>query len=250
LTKINITLTPETVRPKDSSSNPKTDIKITTTPSISGLPVTICWAEVENSGGHLHTGRPQGVFSEVSGYTGANGIFTTEYRPDEFSGQERIGAKILNVYKEKKLTVKIDGLTRYSNSNFIERSYHPKHSDPYYVDPAISGALDQIFNNFYNDTAHLYARLRVNDMSLEWGGKYDCDIYPNGGASWTSPHGNYHRKGRSVDIDEKFLDSSGNEVLISTYFSISDEFKDFIEDSIGYQLSDFLVEGSHYHLEF
>ncbi len=63
--------------------------------------------------------------------------------------------------------------------------------------------------DYYNNKSTRGINIRINDMSLQWGGLFD--VWNN----WSSSPGhNRHRVGKSADIDRNALGSDGKSVKV------------------------------------
>jgi len=86
-----------------------------------------------------------------------------------------------------------------------------EHPDNHYGTPGFVAALQAVGSDF--NGLHPNLQLRYNDMSLVWGGLFDCGVYC-GGAWWNTPH-REHRDGVNMDLSYDCLDSGVRRELTS-----------------------------------
>jgi hypothetical protein len=224
-----------------SGGNPgKRNVKerITVTAARGGVPainyeVEISATMVLPSGGHDHTEQPpEALLGEIKDVrtgkkgkgilqteTDTEGKIVLEYTAPEFSGTFALTAKSTTEQGEDKdeLTVKVPGLTELGTSLYYELvgapNNHAGTNDPCRTNPptslhysnhygtrAMLAAIDSIARNY--NRLHPGVRLRINDMSLEWGGLFDINN------NWQRPHAE-HREGKSADIGFSGIDRNG-----------------------------------------
>ncbi len=219
--------------PQGSGGNPgKRNIKehITLTATRGGVPaanyeVEISATMVLPSGGHEHTPPPpQALLGELKDIrtgrkgkgtlkteTDTEGKIVLEYTAPEFSGKFEVTAKSTTEQGEDKdeLTVKVPELTELGASSYYELvgtpDNHKGTNDPC---RDASSLRSLHFQNHYGTVKLLQAiqniaaayaqfhpgiRLRINDMSLEYGGLFDINN------NWQTPHRG-HRIGENADI--------------------------------------------------
>ncbi|MFB3852092.1 MAG: hypothetical protein ACE14Q_09255 [Acidobacteriota bacterium] len=97
----------------------------------------------------------------------------------------------------------------YVRARTAEGGNNPYHPNPYayYGTQGMVNSLKNLAKAYYEDKRTKEQKLRIKDMSLEWGGILDID------GDWSCPHVR-HRTGRSVDLSRytiKIVD--GNSVL-------------------------------------
>ncbi len=128
---INLTLSKTQIKPKKLGRKPsgasdtpnETEVKLTTSPAISGMNVKFSSKEIENSGGHNHIGRPTHFNIPVSGVTNSSGEFKKTYKSGEASGKEKIIANMNGFCIEKILDIRVDWITDnlIDNVTFLQR---------------------------------------------------------------------------------------------------------------------------------
>ncbi|MEO0297386.1 MAG: hypothetical protein ABIN23_08075, partial [candidate division WOR-3 bacterium] len=221
--KLIISLSPQEVKPYYSPIIPKQESQTTitiysVTPKnnvpIPYYPVKLWAKRINRSGGHDHDtlqgGGPVGVFTYKEGFTNEIGKFVTTYTASEFGGIERIfvcgNISLPTDTSYEDLTVRIPGLVLLPDEIFYEKAggtqYHQGAPDDhnhwgknYLIDAIYAIAL-----NYVNRGGEI---IRINDISLPYGGEFDicgtwnhrdgCDIAPDGGHST-------HRIGENADI--------------------------------------------------
>jgi hypothetical protein len=194
--------TPTSITVNLSSPNVGESGQVTVTawisPPVPGYMVNFTSAEVANSGGHVHTGRPVGSFSAASGVTSGLGGVTTTYTVSVWGGAERIQASVGDISGGAELGVVVEsGLEELGpGSHYIltgQNSPNGTHPYNHYGTPTANGHLVDIANAY----AALYPGgvLDYNDQSLVLGGRFDIGGYWNGSA-----HHDEHRHGINCDI--------------------------------------------------
>lgn len=160
-----------------------------------------------NAGGHvdsLHLGqRPLGKLAKTSGTTGSNGCFSTTYSPSHISGLVGIDGTISGTTSCcLNLGVKVDGLfdlgTGQNYSLIGQTSSHPVNHFGYGVTNIGLRQIADDYKSFYygnNPFPNNDHKIAYNDMSLEWGGKFD--LYK--GWENTNDHHGEHRDGINCD---------------------------------------------------
>lgn len=208
--------------PAGSGGNPgkrnvKEQIKVTVTKSgvpAAGHEVEISAKIILPSGGHDHTNQPPrellGELKDLRIGTRGKGLLKTttddngeillDYTAPEFSGTIELTAKSTKENAEDKdaLTVKVPELILFAGTGSYElggrTDSHPENH--YFVSQEAIDSLISAANQFAKQEWNTSGTLRLNDMSLEWGGLFDLN---NG---WTNAQGhNSHRIGKSVDIE-------------------------------------------------
>jgi len=202
---LKVSTEPAEVRPRNTtgSSRPTTIVKVTYRETGDPAPnflVRLSAESVQYGGGHMHNGnRPIGIFDQSSGRTGSNGIFTTRYTQTEFGGFEVIKASVDRqppVDEETyDLKVRFPGLVELGAGTGYtligETTSHPRnHYGTTHLINCIQKLGSLFTKSFPNQT------LRINDISLEWGGLFDIN------GNWYPPH-ETHREGIHVDVDDK-----------------------------------------------
>jgi hypothetical protein len=145
------------------------------TEPVAGVPVELRVEPVPNSGGHDHhdTSRPRGRLSATSGVTGADGKFTTEYTASEIAGVEEVIASSPQATEEVKarIEVNVGGLVAFPQTgNYALTGMKPAHRDNHYFSQAAVDDLVKAANEFVKEEWNTSGKMRLNDMSLEWGG--------------------------------------------------------------------------------
>jgi hypothetical protein len=173
-----------------------------------------------NSGGHNHddANRPTGSWYPLSGNSGSDGWWETSYDPSEIGGEEtfRLHCQPPNLSGSSAVwTIFLEfpnlmPLTTGTNYELVGST--STHFDSHYGEKATLNAIE----NLANDMASRYPglKLRINDMSLEYGGLFDLP------ADWTrrstdktkNGHGS-HRFGIDVDISKTNLSAA----MVSTF---------------------------------
>jgi len=209
----------------------------------------------QNTGGHidtLHSGsRPVGKLDKFTGVTGSNGCFTTKYHPSHISGIVTVEAyQSASFYEFKRVFVGVPNLiqlTEGENFRLIgDDDYHPSNhwgsAQAIAGIPAIANAYKVRF--YGNDTMPENDKLRINDSSLVYGGKFDLQQCASCKPDWhnLSRIHKYHREGNSVDIR---CCSSPGQIPTSRKAA-------FIELALANGASRFLEERNppHFHLSF
>ena len=168
---------------------------------------------IQGTGGHNHTnnefpteslGTLRNTNTEQEGVgmlttqTGEDGRIEIEYTASAFSGQFEITVESTshNSSLNGALTVKVPNLLLFQgNGSYQLTGATGAHSDNHYI--ANQQAMESLLN-----TANAFAiaswnstgQMRLNDMSIEWGGIFDIT------GEWEVPHSS-HRTGRNVDIE-------------------------------------------------
>lgn len=97
----------------------------------------------------------------------------------------------------------------YVRARTAEGGNNPYHPNPYayYGTMAMVNSLENLAQTYYEDDRTKEQKLRIKDMSLEWGGILDIN------GDWSCPHVR-HRTGRSVDLSRYTIKIvNGNSVL-------------------------------------
>ncbi len=243
-----------------SGGNPgKRNVKerITVTAARGGVPainyeVEISATMVLPSGGHEHTPPPpQALLGELKDIrtgrkgkgtlkteTDTEGKIVLEYTAPEFSGKFEVTAKSTTEQGEDKdeLTVKVPELQPLPAGQhyrliglFGEPGVISEHRKNHFGTETLIAKVRTLANAVYQDSAYV---LRINDISLPWGGVFDIEN------NWSTPHSR-HRVGINVDIDD--LDANGKR--------IDAEYLERLVRSKTFQ-GRFFSEGTHFHLTF
>jgi len=185
--------------------------------SLSNFAVTIGAKMMLPSGGHDHANQPPqnllGEFKDTRTKATGKGTITTvtdedgqirlDFTAPEFSGNLEIKATSTTdkVEDKKELVVKVPNLVEFGGTGEYELSgaLEGKHMKNHFF--CSQKAIDELVKaagQFRKAKWNNAGKMRLNDMSLEWGGLFDKD------ANWKPPHSS-HRVGRSVDIENILL---------------------------------------------
>jgi hypothetical protein len=224
--------------PDDNPPNSDpTMVRITLTAGGSPVPnhrISLSATGIPGSGGHNaehHTppnrpnpdvvqGHSFGVFSQPQGVTDENGVFVSVYTPTRFGGLETItaqSAQIPGIESWENLVVRVPGLRRLPRQ---DRVYHQVGGTDSHPGPTGPDSPEEPNNNHFGTQELITAienladaynawnpeeppvgpLLAFNDMSLEWGGRFDIN------GNWVGgQYHQYHRMGNSVDLRVKTL---------------------------------------------
>ena len=213
------------------------------------------------SGGHDHEEQPGeellGGFNGNSGgrfegTTDESGELTLAYQAPTFGGQFEIKARTeykgKTVETEKEITVRVPNLVELgggpnyelvgapSNHAGTNDSCRPtvptsEHEANHYGTQAMVDALENIVDDYAQINAGV--RLRMNDISLEYGGLFDT------GNDWQNGHAE-HRIGNQADVGDDGINEEGECVALNER-----DMKPVIEKRTEGEL---LIHGSHYHI--
>jgi hypothetical protein len=173
------------------------------------------------SGGHDHpsggdtVARPTGSFMIAEGetvkvarlQTDIAGTASVIYRSSGFGGIDSIFAFSKSWHDSAGLAIplEVDSLFLLEEGQHYQLTgaYNPpsvksRHTVNHYGTSKAHGRVKALADTLWQAYGK---RLRINDMSLEYGGPFD--VYNN----WRTPHRG-HREGVDVDVDEKFADES------------------------------------------
>lgn len=165
------------------------------------------------SGGHDHhdSGRPAGTYDRYEGSTGRDGWqFKVTYTAPEVSGNIQTYVTCTSPYgycysgifttevKTAGLVPMPNGLNYDLIGSFGMPNVTSQHVSNHYAAPSFVGKLVYLADLYY---LQYLAKLKYNDISLQWGGLFDIDN------NWqSSPRGHWeHRKGISVDVDYVYV---------------------------------------------
>jgi hypothetical protein len=235
--EVSVRVSPQEVWPQKTSGGTEADVvvKLTKPAPSEGCGVNFSLEPVKYSGGHNHDGnRPKGTISPNDIYfsSGEAGVKSAKYKSSEVSGIEKIKAKLdgSNEAEEFEMKVRVPGLVGlpYGDGHVLigQTGSHPIN---HYGTLSALGSLAELA------AAHKEAgrgTLRINDMSLEWGGLFDIM------ANWSPPH-KTHRQGNTVDVDDFAVE--GKKVTRESLFKTAKE------SNINVSVLD---EGNHLHLTF
>jgi hypothetical protein len=209
---------------------------------VADVPVALRVEPVPFSGGHDHhdENRPKGKLSAATGTTNAEGMFVVEYEASEVGGEEEIivSSSRAQANAKAKIFVRVGGLQALSagpSENFVlvgkfgEPGVTSRHRDNHFGTETLIAKVRALADIVYRDSAYV---LRINDISLPWGGVFDIQN------NWSTPHSG-HRVGVNVDIDE--IDTNKKEIDLK-YFQEKVENPPF-----NGRLRN---EGNHFHITF
>ncbi len=202
--EINLSIYPSGVWPQKTGGNTEASITVAwckTTPP-EGCTVNLEVAPVDNSGGHNHDGSiPKGTLSmpsiTIPGGITAGSVSAGIYRSSEVSGEEKIVARVNGEKKgEAMIRVRVPGFLELGEGDGYtligHTSTHPQNH--FGTENSLFTLLD-IADAYY---AGGKGTLRINDISLIWGGLFDYEV---ANTPWRPPHRS-HRTGRNVDVDD------------------------------------------------
>ena len=173
-----------------------------------GVPISFSVEVTPNSGGHDHhdVSRPKGTLSATSGTTDANGEVKLTFTSPQIAGIHTVKAtcaSCTNTPATRQVKVKVPELQDIFALPFRDAQWASpgigqvpgRHSDNHYLTVAAVTRLLEISQKF-NSIWPNAPRLRLNDASLEWGGKFDIP------ATWeTNPKAHAeHRIGNNIDL--------------------------------------------------
>ena len=222
---VSVSLSPSSISPLGQST-----VTVTLSPAASGHSVSLQVAEVGNSGGHQHLGRPVGTLAASSGTTNVGGQFTTSYTASAFGGGETVTATVDGIAGSKTATVSVSGLSVLgggTNYNLVgATSTHPSN---HYGTSTSNSNLVSIANQYA--AQYPGSKLDYNDQSLVQGGLFDID------AGWITPHVE-HRFGLNADVKKSSVPSSRWTRLQEIFADTGSP--DYLDE----------VELNHWHLRF
>ncbi|MDE3058448.1 MAG: penicillin-insensitive murein endopeptidase [Bacteroidota bacterium] len=248
---LKVSVDPSKVSPSNTGGNSQTTVTVLTTRGgtpVSGVPITFQAKGVEGTGGHNHNGRPAGTFTATSGTTDADGKFVSTYTASAFGGIERITAISGDVKDSADVNVKVGGLVEltggsnyelvgtpnsYSGTNDPCRESPPTslHYSNHYGIPDLISAVQNIASSY--SSLHLGIKLRINDMSLPWGGLFDINN------DWSTPHAE-HRVGINADIGFNGIGENDGCTPLNKH--------DLLGQISKYTNGTPYIEGDHYHI--
>ena len=218
---IQITLNPSEIQPyyenhiplQESRANVIVEVRTRKGTPVGNFSVRLLAKRELYSGGHDHgtleDPGPVGVFGATTGKTDENGRFTTTYTASAFGGVDSIFA-FENIEHPKDtakfaLTVRVPGLIELSGeSYYVLTGATALHPHNHFGTQNTINSIKSVARTYYDSTTH---RLKINDISLPYGGLYDIN------GDWRRPH-DTHRLGTNVDVSYKVLNGAGGEVDI------------------------------------
>lgn len=196
------------------------------------------------SGGHDHSeGRPTGRFvteqhdtlTEVEGKTDTNGQAKYKYLCSGIGGIDSIYVKGQTPYDTATATIALKFgdfqlMTEGGHYDLVgaygESGVNSQHRVNHYGTPHLIKQLKALADSLYADSSHV---LRLNDMSIQFGGPFDI------WNKWDTPH-QTHRLG--VNGDVSYLNAAGV-IIDSTHFEAR------VND-----LDGTVQKHGHYHVKF
>jgi hypothetical protein len=186
--------------------------------TVSGLPpginrpISFQAREVLYSGGHQHIGRPLGNITPSSGTI--NSSFTATYGATTISGSIVIEAytptDVGDIVAETVIDILVDNLFPLSSGvGYALVGSTAEHPANHYGTAGFVAALQNVGTDFAS--AYPSIQLRYNDMSLVWGGLFDCGSSCNG-TWWNTPHSE-HRNGTNMDLSFDCLENGSRRRL-------------------------------------
>ena len=257
--KINLTGASE-IWPYKTSGNAITNAKIKVTNGAQPLAnqrVKITITRVDKSGGHDHTNSPDQTLwgrisvngikgNPVTAYTDQKGEITTEeIRSSEFGGEYFVEAYLESnpsIKDKVDLLVRVGGLQPLPASSYYEligtRDHHlcqssiptSLHNFNHFGEPKLITAITKLALTY-----HLYfnVKIHINDMSIEYGGKFDTNNL------WFGDHAE-HRTGKNVDLAFK-TSNNQNECLYVNKRYLKELVVKYSDDRL-------LIHNDHYHM--
>jgi hypothetical protein len=214
--------------PPIPTADTQATVTVSTNPPTSGQNVTLSVVATEegefDAGGHVsHAGvRPVGTLSRSSGTTDQNGQFTATYTAPVFGGGHMIRATMYGVTKEVGIGVFIDGLSLLGAGDDYdlvgETTTHPIN----HFGTATAIANLPLIASDYLAMFPGSAKLRLNDMSVSQGGKFEI------AGDWGNGSHAEHRVGRNCDIGSSNVPTNRWAALNQIFFnnnviSVNDE---------------------------
>jgi hypothetical protein len=193
---------------------------------------------IERTGGHIHGGiMPSGVLSAHTVNTGASGVATLTYTANVFGGKVEVRAtSSLAKTAVDTITVAFGGFVELLDAGNVDTiGVLAVHPDSHW---GTSGMVSGLISLADSLNAKYKVKLRVNDMSLPLGGKFDLN------AAY-SPDGDHeeHRDGRSADVSVGGLDSTQVDFLRKKWQDLSP-----LPDSIS--VHDETKTRNHFHFRY
>ena len=150
--------------------------------------------------GHVHHGannvaKPRGTLSDTSFNTGGTGLATVSFTPPIISGPVRImGFSTAADTLRETILVGVPLL-----ANMVQRPSDSLIGGPGTVHPDNHWGTGEMIVRLNSLADSVYSRyngkrLHYNDMSLQWGGKFDLD------ETWAGRQHALHRLGRDIDL--------------------------------------------------
>jgi hypothetical protein len=235
--EISVKVSQATVWPQKTGGKTEADVIATLfkpAPS-GGCNINFNVEPVSYSGRHSHhnSDRPKGTVTpdSISFSQGEIGAQSAKYKSSEVAGEEKIKIKVNNKdTNETMVQVKVPGFFELgAGDGYVligQTNTHP--TNHYGTENTLSSLLD--IADAYLEKEK--GTLRINDISLEWGGLFDIK------ANWSSPHKS-HRVGKNVDVDD--VTGEGKKVKSTSLKKVAEK--------LGIKVT-ILDEGNHFHLTF
>jgi hypothetical protein len=183
-----------------------------------GVAVALALEVVENSGGHDHdsAARPKGKLTPSSGVTDANGEVKVIFQASQVAGEHIIAASCTGCQAavSHDIKVKVPDLVDLFKLKFRGAFAYPgvgtttQHISNHWLTWDAAYRMFEISRKYStiwpNAPGKPPLRLTLNDMSLEWGGKFDIE---GGWEARADEHGE-HRLGQNVDIRANTLEGA------------------------------------------
>ena len=198
------------IRPNGTGGNSSAELtaRVTqgTTPK-AGVAVQFTTEVTANSGGHDHNdaSRPKGALALTTGTTDANGEVKFQFTATQIAGTHSVTASCNNCANKtatEKVIVKVPDLVNIFAVPYRDAQWaipgigqDARHTDNHYLTVAAATRMLDISRKFQKiwPTA---PKLRLNDASLVWGGKFDIP-----GTWQQNPRAHAeHRVGDNIDI--------------------------------------------------
>lgn len=206
---VQLNIEPQVLSPAGTDGGENTaTVTVRIVPAVANQTVTLTLTPVGDSGGHMdaqHIGaRPGGQLRRRTGTTNASGEFTTTYTPSHVAGIVNLRASVGGVNSTAiGLNIRVLNLFELqAGTNYELIGPSPSHPRNHWGTAAANAGLNQIANDyastFYPNPQSPIPnedKLRYNDQSLTWGGKFDLPRrWGNGGSH------HEHRTGINCDV--------------------------------------------------
>ncbi|MEX1136003.1 MAG: Ig-like domain-containing protein [Balneolales bacterium] len=212
----------ESVLPRKTGENTSAGITVmaareTDNEPVSGLPVLLSVTAVPNSGGHHHhEGRETGRLYQAEGVTDEEGVFTTTFTSSEIGGEEWIAASSSQASQRDSVMIRVQvhGLIPFPEGSYYQLTgadeAHPQNH--FITNERARDHLITASAEFARASWNTSGSMRINDISIEWGGLFDLN------QAWTNGRGhNSHRTGKDVDL-ENLVNSGYNGYRYSSHY--------------------------------
>ncbi len=221
--------------PQSSHDNTAAVIPLITDPAPSGGCVVDFDVEPVSSQGHSHGVHPKDEAGTItSTCTIPEGFVTcdssVQYTASQISGEEKITATLKDTEEKvsKSIFIMVPALGPLAAGQFYTLTGSTgSHPDNHYGTSATVANIQVIARDYFEDSDE-GVRIRINDMSLIWGGMFDicgtfniadtCTSAPNGGHSW-------HRTGKSVDVEHEGVNEDDLDRIVKEHHGVRHEVK-------------------------